>query len=158
MTLPTSTAPRLASSFQRAGAMGFDLMLLSFPEALLMFAFGPESGISILGRFFIYAAYFTWFESSPWQATPGKRIFKIYLARRGGTPLTRAQALERFLVFMVFTFPAQLSMFSQGSAALLTVWIFLIWLVPILATPERTGVHDMICGTRVWIGVKGERN
>ncbi|MFO0069227.1 MAG: RDD family protein [Alphaproteobacteria bacterium] len=157
MSLPTSTTPRLASSFQRAGAMGFDLMLLSLPEALLMLTFGPESAISILGRFLIYAAYFAWFESSPWQATPGKRIFKIYVARQGGTKLTPAQALERFLVFMVFTFPAQLSMLSQDTAALLTVWIFLIWLMPILATQERTGVHDMVCRTRVWIGVKAEK-
>jgi uncharacterized RDD family membrane protein YckC len=154
MTLPTPTPPRLASSFQRAGAMGFDLMLLSLPEALLMVTFGPESGISILGRFFIYAAYFTWFESSPWQATPGKRIFKIYVAHRDGRRLTHAQALERFLVFMVFTFPVQMSRLSQESAALLSVWLFLIWLLPILATPERTGVHDMVCRSRVWIGVR----
>ena len=156
MTAPAATNSRFASSFQRAGAFLLDLIALSFPEALLMLAFGPESGVAVLGRFLLYAAYFTLFEASSWQATPGKRVLGIYVARRGGSPLTRPQALERFLFFMAFTFPAQLSMLSMNTAAFLTLWLLLIWLVPILATRERTGLHDMVCSTRVLTGTPEE--
>lgn len=148
---------RFASSFQRAGAFLLDLIALSFPEALLMLAFGTESAAAVFGRFLLYIAYFTLFESSAWQATPGKRILGIYLARRGGSPLTRPQALERFLFFMAFTFPAQLSMLGESTAAFVTLWLMLLWLVPILATQERTGLHDMVCSTRVLVGVVGEK-
>ncbi len=105
-----------------------------------------------------YAAlllYYTYLTSSPWQATLGKRMLGIRVVRLDSGQLTRRDALERALAYTLPNLPLYTSIFSQSSGTLLYFWLVLVWFVPILLTPERVGMHDRLCRTRVVVGKSG---
>jgi uncharacterized RDD family membrane protein YckC len=51
--------------------------------------------LGIVVVYLIVWIYFTFFEASAWQATPGKRILQIYVTDLGGRRLTLARAALR---------------------------------------------------------------
>jgi hypothetical protein len=75
--------------------------------------------------------YFTLMESSPQQATVGKRLIGIKVTDKQGRRLSRGRALARFLA-------ASLSWLTLNLGHALAAW-----------TPERRALHDYIAGTRV---------
>jgi uncharacterized RDD family membrane protein YckC len=79
--------------------------------------------------------YYAFFPSGKWQATPGKRICGVHIIREDRRRrLTGPLALGRYLAYVISGFPLGLGFFMIG------------W------THENTGLHDMICGTRVVYG------
>jgi uncharacterized RDD family membrane protein YckC len=75
--------------------------------------------------------YFIHFPSGAWQATPGKRICGLRIVRTDGGWVTRGLALGRL------------------ASCLLSAKLLLIGFLMIGWTKQKTGLHDMICGTRV---------
>lgn len=76
-------------------------------------------------------AYFSAFECSRWQASPGKRLVGIKVVDAVGARLTPARALARF-------FAASLSWLTMNLGHALAAW-----------TPERRALHDYLAGTFV---------
>lgn len=76
-------------------------------------------------------AYFVYHESSPRQATIGKRLVGIRVTDRHGARLTPARAAARFLA-------AGLSWLTLNLGHALAAW-----------TPSRRALHDLAAGTRV---------
>jgi uncharacterized RDD family membrane protein YckC len=82
----------------------------------------------------IAIGYSVFLVSSKSQATIGKRICNIHIATVDGHKLSKLRALARFLVSMV-----SLLLFGLG---------FLM----VAFTKEKTALHDLVCGTRVFLG------
>ncbi len=76
--------------------------------------------------------YFAYFESSDWQATPGKRVMSIYVTDMSGQRLSFRHATGRF--------------FSKIITALIPLWIGFIMAG---FTERRQALHDMIASTLV---------
>jgi uncharacterized RDD family membrane protein YckC len=76
-------------------------------------------------------AYFVYHESSPRQATIGKRLVGIRVTDRHGARLTPARATARFAA-------AGLSWITLNLGHALAAW-----------TPSRRALHDLVAGTQV---------
>lgn len=79
----------------------------------------------------IAGAYFVLFESSAWQATPGKRLVGIKVVDGGGKPIGRGRAVARFLA-------AGLSWISLNIGHAMAA-------IP----PQHRALHDYVADTRV---------
>lgn len=102
--------------------------------------------------FLALAAYHVISTGGRWQATPGQRVMAIHVVRVDGKRLMHAQALERFLAYVLPMMPIYTSFLPEQSAKVLVVWLTIFWFAPILFTPERMGMHDRLCRTRVVAG------
>jgi uncharacterized RDD family membrane protein YckC len=69
--------------------VNFDLNAMPF-KAIPRF-----TPLGIVVVYLIVWIYFTFFEASAWQATPGKRILRLYVTDLGGRRLTPARAALR---------------------------------------------------------------
>lgn len=105
----------------------------------------------LIVTFATYLAYYTLSTASGWQATPGKRMMGIYVIRADGKKLTQRDAFERFLAFYLPFLPVYISVFPAQVATLMIVLV-LFWFLPIFSNPERMGLHDKLCNTRVVAG------
>ena len=76
---------------------------LTVPDlnALKFGQFPPVTKLGILVMYLMMWLYFTFFEASSWQATPGKRIFRLYVTDLHGRPLTLARAALRNVVRII---------------------------------------------------------
>jgi len=92
---------------------------------------------------FIYSVLFM---GSSWQATPGMRWRKIYVIKPDGESVNYINAVCRFLAFSA---PLVFDFMDFGGASVMGYIAYIAWYVPIIYTREKTGVHDMICSTRV---------
>jgi len=96
--------------------------------------FSSLDGFSRFAPSIIDLIYYVYFPASRWQATPGKRICRIYIIRVDGGRVTAWLALGRLLAYLVSALPLFLGYFMIG------------W------TKQKTALHDLICGTRVVYG------
>lgn len=87
----------------------------------------------------IAVCYSVFFISSKKQATIGKRICNIYVATKDGQKLSKSRAFARFIT----------SIFS--------ILFFGLGFLMIAFTKEKTAFHDLICGTRVFLGKAGNK-
>ncbi len=142
-----------AGRAERLFANLLDTLFLLLPNIFLFNVFGE--GKALIAGFVIYAAYYTYFVGSRWQATPGKRVLNIHVVMASGEKPSHAAAFERFIVYVLPSLPLYLSVLPEESAKLLFLWLNLLWFTPILYTPERRGLHDTIVGTRVVAGKAG---
>ncbi|QXX75976.1 RDD family protein [Methylovirgula sp. HY1] len=71
------------------------------------------------------------FNSGRWQATPGKRLLGIHIVTVSGEPVGPWLALGRYFAYILSSLPLCIGFMMIG------------W------TKEKTGLHDMICRTRV---------
>jgi uncharacterized RDD family membrane protein YckC len=94
-------------------------------------------GIAMLGLFLVSLLYFPIFNASVWQATPGKRLLGIHLMRVDGQDVSFLRSLGRYF------------------AQILSALFFMIGYIMVGLTREKTGLHDLIAGTRVVHGRKG---
>lgn len=130
--------------------------LITLPFLQLATAlFASNQGISSIVGFILGLLYYAWFAASGWQATPGKRIVGLYITNAVGGRLPLKEALAREIAVLVPTFPIYVSIFSPEMAASLFIMLGIFWYGRILVTPERTGVHDTVCETRVRRGRVG---
>lgn len=88
--------------------------------------------VSTLGCILADAAFVT----SGWQATPGKRIMGILVITETGGKLSFLHAIGRNL------------------AQYLSLILFCLGYIMVAFTDQKTGLHDLICSTRVIYGKK----
>jgi len=96
-TLLVSAVFGLAASFYPAA-------FLKFPEAtttLSLTSLPQLTPLAIGLTIFVVWLYYAFFESSAWQATPGKRILKLYVTDIHGRPLTFTRATLRYFGKMI---------------------------------------------------------
>lgn len=148
--------PRLpyAGRLERLFANLLDTLFLMAPNLLLVKFFG-DGGVALVAGFLCYAAYYTFFTASDWQATPGKRLLNIFVIMRNGRKPDLTESFERFIVYLLPTLPLYTSVLSPWLAQTLFLWMSIFWFAPILTTPERRGIHDTLVGTRVMVGRAG---
>lgn len=115
---------------------------------LLLFSGTP---VAIILSFAVSVGYHTWFHASAEQATPGERIFKIYVVTRSGGRLSMRRAFERTLGYFLPFLPQYASVPDDAAASLILFLVF-CWFAPILLTRNATGLHDVLCDTRVVAG------
>ena len=140
-----------AGRLERFFAYLLDTIILFAPKFLLIGLFGNSGLVPILA-FLCDAAYATMFVGSHWQATPGQRILNIYIVRESGHRLGNSAALERYLAYVLPSLPLYTSLLPDDVGRSIAGMLIMAWFGPILFTPERTGVHDMLCKTRVIVG------
>jgi uncharacterized RDD family membrane protein YckC len=147
----TSTEVRYAGFWTRLGAYIIDYIftfvislvggfIIGFLYAILMISIGlkPDQGTArLMGAaegVIVQIAYYVFFVSGPWQATPGKRLLGIHIIRTNGEAMTSILAFGRLLAYVL------------SSLTLLIGFMMIGW------TEEKKGLHDIICRTRVIYG------
>lgn len=124
---PTAASGFLLAGFwRRVAAFLIDLLLL-VPLSLLV----QMEMLPILGGVITWWLYFSLFESSPWQATLGKRLVGLKVTDVNGVHLRFGRATARF-------FAKPLSGAILGIGFLLAAF-----------TPNKQTLHDLIAGTLV---------
>jgi uncharacterized RDD family membrane protein YckC len=96
----------------------------------------PEKRVADFVSWVISITYSVYFITSKQQATPGKRIMNIYIATADGQKLSLNRCFVRFF------------------ASILSGLLAGIGFIMIAFTKEKTGLHDLICNTRVFYGKK----
>jgi uncharacterized RDD family membrane protein YckC len=110
---PPQTHPNYAGFWLRAAAYLLDTIFISLvlamaasfhPSAFIIFpdpsatsplALPQMTRLAIGLAIPIVWFYYAFFESSSWQATPGKRILRLYVTDMNGRPITFARATMR---------------------------------------------------------------
>lgn len=130
-----------------------DSLILLPASAIMLGIFSQTPFIGVLANLAIHMVYYVMFLNGSWRATPGKRVMKLYVVSTQGLgAISKEQAVFRFVVYHIPTLPLYTS-FLQGQAAEAAMMIlFGIWFIPILTTKEKTGLHDIVCNTRVMRG------
>ena len=114
-----------AGFFPRAAALALDVLIFSGPAFLVM------SVIPIFGTMVACWLYSALFESSTWQATPGKLLMKLRVTDVNGVRLTFGRASARFFGHFV-------SMLPLGAGFLMVFF-----------TQNKQALHDLLASTRV---------
>ena len=163
---------RLATAGERAGAFVIDmtiilvaLIALSLCTLAVVLASrftGPVEAYAIIwlvGFFGLRNFYFTWFESQPRAASPGKRMLGLRVAARDGGRLTAEAAFARNAMREIEVFIPATFLFARGAdmeaLAILAgvIWCSVFVLFP-LFNKDRLRVGDVVAGT--WV-VKSPR-
>ena len=151
-SIPVVFTPRYAGFWRRFAAAFIDGIILWIVVRFVTFGLrdvfpiaGEESwvGEHFWRTFFISLAtqvaisfaigwiYCAGFESSPWQATPGKRLLRVALTDLAGKRLSFARATGRYI------------------AEALSSALFLIGYLVQPFTEKRQALHDVLAGTLV---------
>ena len=106
--------PAYAGFWLRACAFAVDTFILSFffailasayPTQLMIFPDPNSQSLLAIPRvtftgfillFVIMWAYYAFFETSSWQATPGKRVFRLYVTDLAGGKITLQRSTIRY--------------------------------------------------------------
>ena len=134
----------------------------AFPDIIPMLFSHPVSG-QITGFITVtlpVTLYFAIFESSPWQATWGKRRQRLKVICPNGERLTRARAIGRTLLKFIPWELAhicmwQMSFSRQEPSPMITAGFVLVWIlvganiVSLLIKPTRQTLYDWLAGTVV---------
>jgi len=124
------------------------------------------------------------FTISRWQATPGKRIVNIYIARKTGEPVSFGDAFGRFFSLPLFilmieifkrreTYIAMEELKQSGkistdltylqnhlngpatqATGIVVFAVIILWFIKIFFSRERMAMHDNLFNTRVFQGKK----
>jgi uncharacterized RDD family membrane protein YckC len=151
--IPQATATVVRFAFAgfwlRAIAFAIDTMILSFvfgligaayPSELMIFPDPTFQSVLAIPRltlagflllFLIMWIYYAFFEASSWQATPGKRILRLYVADLAGRRITLGRASIRY--------------FGRKISEL----TFLVGYVMAGFTAKKQALHDILAGCLV---------
>jgi len=142
------------------------------PFSLLTSAVAGDAKIWMGGLFWIFwflipVFYFTYFHSSKFQATFGKRAVDIVIVTLDGNRLSAAQSFIRALTPLLITILGYLALFvgvggtalifrGEGGPTLIGLFAFVgivvVWLGPFITVffnTKRQTVIDIVCKTRV---------
>lgn len=100
-------------------------------------------GLRLIGQvlgFVLRTLYYACFESSEWQATPGKRLLKLKVMDEAGDPISFGLAVWRYLL-------------KYLSALILGIGYLMI-----LFTEKKQGLHDKIAGTVICLDPSRHRD
>jgi uncharacterized RDD family membrane protein YckC len=136
---------RYAGFWIRFWAAVVDLLVLAPPLVLVLFfiSFGGENvdGLGLIAQsifsFIIYPFYFSFFESSRWQATPGKRLLGLRVTDLNGYRISFSRAIRR-----------NVSKFLSGL-------VLYVGYIMVGLTEKKQGLHDKLAGTVVVYGKVG---
>lgn len=148
----TAHSQILATRTERFLAFFIDSAALIVVSGFVLGVLGGNEALGLPVLFLCAGAYYTWFTGGDSQGTPGKRLTGLYVRKTDRRPLTRRDALERFLAFSIPFLPVLSQMLEQHLAANISFWLAIFWFSPILFTEERVGYHDRLCRTRVMKG------
>lgn len=118
--------------------IGVLLALLSGDPLIDTDPAAPVYGISDLLGLVIGIAYFVGFESSSYQATPGKMALGLIVTDSHGRRISPMRAVGRYF------------------AKILSGLILMIGFIMVAFTERKQGLHDMIASTLVVKGKPGE--
>lgn len=118
--------------------IGFVLALLSGEDLINTDPSAPIYSFTDLVGLIVGIAYFVGFESSAYQATPGKMALGLIVVDTDGRRISIARAFGRYF------------------AKILSGLILLIGYIMVGFTERKQGLHDMIAGTLVVYGKPGQ--
>lgn len=122
--------------------IGLVFFIIVFLVIYLPFAQGGTSAsgsaliLGLLLGFVAYWLYYAYYESSPSQATLGKKVLKIKVTDEQGHPISFAHSLARSFFKILFTIT------PLGIIVLINAFV-------IHSSAERKGIHDYIVHTHV---------
>jgi uncharacterized RDD family membrane protein YckC len=143
-----------ANALERFLANLIDGLILFIPLKLITAPLAND-GLAMLVGCLGNMAYFVWFTSSAWQASPGQRLLSIYVTHINGAKMTRLDAFERFICFILPVLPLYTTLLPFQLAFSLATFLSMAWFMPIALNEKRMGIHDYLCNTRVVVG-KGD--
>lgn len=143
-----------AGRLDRILANLIDGIILFIPTGLAASVMS-DSALLVPVVFLCELIYYTAFDGSNWQASPGKRLMNMYIIRLDGNRLSQTEALERFIAFVLPRLPTYVSFLSDNTATMVASLLTAMWFTPILMRDDRAGMHDSICNTRVVVGKVG---
>lgn len=117
-----------------------DLTILA-PFAIALFYLGKNPEMRNATHLMSYAisiAYVAYFLSGKTQATFGKRLMGLYVARSNGSKLTKSRAV------------------SRAASSILTSLTLGLGFIIVIFTKEKISLHDFLCDTRVFYGKKND--
>jgi uncharacterized RDD family membrane protein YckC len=123
---PASALPVHAGFWIRAVAFLIDLIVVHLIAAPLMLI------LPIYSNLLVWWLYSALLESSPWQATVGKRVLRLKVTDVNGVRLFFGRASARF-------FAKFLSTSLLGIGFLMVAW-----------TKNKQGLHDMVSGSLLY--------
>jgi uncharacterized RDD family membrane protein YckC len=131
-----SPIPKYAAFSMRLCAALIDAVVLSIPQALIDTAISPTTShehdsVPWILSLVLQWLYFAWLESSPWQATLGKKILGLRVSDLAGRRISFCRASGRFF------------------AKLVSLISLCIGFLMIAFTEKKQGLHDMLAGTIV---------
>jgi uncharacterized RDD family membrane protein YckC len=148
--LPVMPArPAFAGFWLRAVAYLIDTILISlvfglvasfYPSTFIKFPDAPVTSLTSLPQLTPIAFaititatwfYYTMFEASTWQATPGKRVLRLYVADLNGQRVTFARAAARNFTKMISSLT------------------FLVGYLVAGFTEKKQALHDILAGCLV---------
>jgi uncharacterized RDD family membrane protein YckC len=91
-------SPVYASCWRRTGAMVVDTLILMPFYFLLTNILEVKIEVFNVVSQIATLIYFSAFESSPWRATPGKRLLRLCMADREGKRISPLRAAVRYIV------------------------------------------------------------
>lgn len=118
--------------------IGFVLAMISGDPLIDTDPTAPIYGFSDLAGLIIGIAYFVGFESSAYQATPGKMALGLIVTDLDGRRISPQRALGRYF------------------AKILSALILLIGFIMVAFTERKQGLHDFLASTLVVKGKPGE--
>lgn len=119
-------------------AIGFILALVTGEPLVDTDPAAPVYGLSDFISLIVGLAYFVGFESSAYQATPGKMALGLVVVDLDGRRISPARAVGRYF------------------AKILSAMILLIGFIMVAFTERKQGLHDIIASTLVVKGKPGE--
>jgi uncharacterized RDD family membrane protein YckC len=151
-TAPPQPPARYAGFWRRSLALLIDLVLVLLGCVVIGFlilillaiallsnggtALGSDPTVSLIGIAILFVFVLTWLyfaglESSPWQATVGKRATRLLVTDRMGRRLSFGRATGRFYAKALSTLPLLIGYFVAAF------------------TPRKQALHDLIADTLV---------
>jgi uncharacterized RDD family membrane protein YckC len=118
--------------------IGFVLALLSGEDLINTDPSAPLYSFTDLVGLIVGIAYFVGFESSAYQATPGKMALGLIVVDTDGRRISVGRAFGRYF------------------AKILSGLVLLIGYIMVAFTERKQGLHDMIAGTLVVYGKPGQ--
>lgn len=193
---------------QRLTAFMLDLFIVAIPAFVFTLTFAtpflfsieaikdtPNKDFEIIYQFYKNGVYISltacafisavlaFFAISKWQATPGKRIVNIYIARQNGAAISFWDAFGRFISLPLFILMLQIFERRENYAVMdnlkanntsdlsllenhlngpvtqttnaVVLAVITFWFIRIFFSPDKTALHDVLFNTRV---LKGKLN
>lgn len=124
------------------------IFCLLFFETIFFKIFYPDKWLLIKEDFLIYLMsnitliiiiailYWTLFESSKLQATPGKYLLNMKIINKDGTKISFLKSFSRLLLYLMII------IFGFGIVGIINLFC-------IIFTKQKTSIPDMVCNTRV---------
>lgn len=109
--------------------------------------------------------YIAFFESSGYKATPGKKIFNLYIVTTDGNQLSFKRALTRYMIlalpniiFLLIDLYLKRDLYDYNLkytlpviyAFFIVTVINIICILPVFFTKKRQGIHDLLTHTVVY--------